>query len=180
MVTMIVAVVALTGLGLLLGLILGLAAQRLTVESSPITAEVEALMPGSQCGQCGFAGCAQAAGAIADGSAPLNACPPGGHALAVKIAALLGVKFEGDAQEHVVRTAFVEEAKCIGCTKCFQACPTDAIVGAAKQIHGVLQEYCTACKACVDVCPTEAMHLAQVQPDLNDWRWPKPPGRYAA
>jgi Na+-translocating ferredoxin:NAD+ oxidoreductase subunit B len=176
---MIVAVLALTGLGLVLGLILGLAAQRLAVESNPVAVEVEALMPGSQCGQCGFAGCSQAAGAIAEGSAPLNACPPGGQSLALKIATLLGVSFQADAEE-VAKTAIVNEALCIGCTKCFQACPTDAIVGAAKQIHGVIQEYCTACGACADACPTQAMRVAPVQPDLNDWRWPKPPGRFAA
>jgi Na+-translocating ferredoxin:NAD+ oxidoreductase subunit B len=177
---MLIAVVALTGLGLVLGLILGLAAQRLAVEGNPIVSEVEALMPGSQCGQCGFAGCSQAAGAIAEGAAPLNACPPGGQGLAVKIAALLGVSFEANPEEQVVRTAFVDEAKCIGCMKCFQVCPTDAVVGAPKQIHGVIQEHCTACKACVDVCPTEAMHVEALQPDLNDWRWPKPIGRSAA
>jgi electron transport complex protein RnfB len=177
---MLIAVAALTLLGLVLGLTLGLAAQRLAVESNPVVAEIEGMMPGSQCGQCGFAGCSQAAGAIADRTAPLNACPPGGEALAVKIAAVLGVSFDAAECDSVVRAARVLEAQCIGCTKCFQVCPTDAIVGAPKQMHSVLLEFCTACKACVDACPTEAMHLEPVSLGIDSWRWPKPKGRVAA
>ena len=169
------AVVVLALLGLTIGLVLGVAAQRLKVEENPVARGIERLLPGSQCGQCGFAGCGPAAQAIADGSAPITACPPGGNSLVAKIAALMGVVLDADAMGwDERRAAIVGEELCIGCTKCFRVCPTDAIVGAPKQIHSVLRDYCTACGLCVDACPTETMHLVPVSESLDSWQWPKP------
>ncbi len=175
---MITAIACLGLLGLLIGSVLVFASTRLAVEDDPLVSEIEAMMPGSQCGQCGYAGCGAAANAIASGNAAHNACPPGGNALAVKIAALMGVVISLDTDE-APKVATVGEELCIGCTKCFRACPTDAIVGAPKQIHSVITEHCTACGLCVDACPTETVTL-QPKPDvLADWRWPKPSPRAA-
>ncbi len=71
--------------------------------------------------------------------------------------------------------AYVNEETCIGCTRCFKVCPTDAIVGAPKQIHSVVADACIACKKCVDVCPTECLSLKPTKVTLHTWRWPKPP-----
>lgn len=176
---MLLAIACLTILGTTIGLALGIASSRLSVEESPLVREIEALMPGSQCGQCGFAGCSQAASAIAEKKANVTACPPGGQHLARKIAALMGVVLEPGQGEELRKVAQVEEALCIGCTKCYRVCPTDAIVGAPKQIHAVLSEYCTACGLCVDACPTETIQLGHIAESLDEWRWPKPEPRAA-
>jgi len=172
---MISAVASLAALGLVLGLILGYAARRLAVEGNPLVAELEAMMPGSQCGQCGYPGCAGAAQALAEGSAPVTLCPPGGRDLVVALAAKLGVEADlSGVKESVPSIAEVKEEICIGCTRCYKVCPTDAIMGAAKQIHAVFREACTACGKCVDVCPTEALTMRPVPVTLQSWYWHKP------
>lgn len=172
---MIEAVVSLTTLGAVLGLGLGVAARRFYVEPSEIQAELEAMLPGSQCGQCGFPGCAGAAQVLADGKAPVTLCPPGGKSLAVALAEKLGVSADVSGMDEAQPMfASVHEEICIGCTKCFKVCPTDAIHGAVKQIHSVLKEACTGCAKCVDACPTEALILTPVPQTLSSWTWHKP------
>lgn len=169
------AILCLTLLGLLLGLLLGIAAKYLKVESSPIVDEIEAIMPGSQCGQCGFPGCRPAAEAVVDGKAPATLCPPGGTALAEQIATMLGLELDlSDVKEPELLVARVSESTCIGCTRCSKVCPTDAIVGAAKQIHAVIADACTGCKKCTEVCPTECLQMHQIEVTLLNWRWSKP------
>lgn len=172
---MIVAIISLTVLGVVLGYALGLAAKKFAVEADANVAAIEALMPGSNCGQCGFPGCAGAAAAVARGDAPVTLCPPGGKALIGELAAKLGVSVDlaGIADEGP-QIAVVEEAICIGCCRCIKVCPTDAVVGAAKQIHSVIREACTGCGACIDRCPTEALIMQPVPVTLQHWVWPKP------
>lgn len=172
---MIAALASISTLGLTLGLILGYAAQRLRVEGDPLADELQAMLPGSQCGQCGFAGCAPAAAALAKGEAPVTLCPPGGKAVAEKIAARLGIAADlSGMKEREAMHAGVREELCIGCTKCFKVCPTDAIIGAPKHIHSVIAAACTGCGKCVDVCPTECLQLNPIRVTLKTWRWPKP------
>lgn len=169
------AIVSLTSLGLVLGLLLGIAAKYLKVESSPIVNELESLLPGSQCGQCGFAGCRPAAEALAEGKAAPTLCPPGGSALVEQIALLLGVDVDlSTVSEPELLVARVSEDTCTGCTRCFKVCPTDAIVGAPKQIHSVVADACIACKKCIDVCPTECLQMHPAEVTLRNWRWAKP------
>jgi H+/Na+-translocating ferredoxin:NAD+ oxidoreductase subunit B len=169
------AVVSLTVLGTTLGLLLGIAARYLRVEGNPLVAEIEQLLPGSQCGQCGFPGCAGAAQALADGSAPVTLCPPGGRAVVQLLAAKLGVEADlSGVQDAVPMMAEIKEEICIGCTRCFKVCPTDAIMGAAQQIHVVFREACTACGKCEEVCPTESVKLQPVPVTLQSWHWHKP------
>ncbi len=169
------AIIILTLLGLALGLSLGIAAKYLKVESDPLVERVEALMPGSQCGQCGFPGCRPAAEAVVSGTAPVTLCPPGGSALVEQLAKLLGVDVDlsqtKDAEPMVAR---VSEDTCTGCTRCFKVCPTDAIVGAPKQIHAVVADACIGCEKCVAVCPTECLQMHPIDVTLRDWRWHKP------
>lgn len=172
---LVAAIVSLTVLGTVLGLLLGLAARYLRVEGNPIIAEIEQMLPGSQCGQCGYPGCTGAAQALADGSAPVTLCPPGGVALVQALADKLGVEADlSGVEDKGPQVAEVKEEICIGCTRCFKACPTDAIMGAAQQIHVVFREACTACSKCVDVCPTEALSLQPVPVTLQSWYWNKP------
>lgn len=169
------AIAVLTILGLALGFLLGLAARRFKVEADPLVETIELALPGTQCGQCGYPGCAGAAAAIASGEAPVTVCPPGGKVLAEELAAKLGVTVDLSAlDDGPPKLAGVEETTCIGCIKCLQVCPTDAIVGAPKQIHVVMAQACTGCGKCVEVCPTECLQMRPVAATLKNWHWPKP------
>lgn len=172
---MFAAVLSLSLLGVALGLALGYASKVFAVENDPVVDDIIALMPGSNCGQCGFPGCPGAAAAIADGSAPPTVCPPGGKALVAAIAERLGITVDLSAVADAgPQIAVVAEELCIGCCRCARACPTDAILGAAKQIHNVLNEACTGCNSCVDKCPTEAIAMQPVPVTLQHWVWPRP------
>ncbi len=172
---MIAAILSLTLLGVALGIGLGVAAKKFAVEGNPIVDELTALMPGSNCGQCGYPGCAGAAAAIVDGTAAPTCCPPGGKMLATAIAEKLGLSLDLSGMvDEGPKIAYVSEEICIGCCRCIKVCPTDAIVGAAKQIHNVIREACTGCSACIERCPTEAMVMKPVPVTLQHWVWPKP------
>ena len=124
---------------------------------------IDALLPQTQCEQCGYHGCRPYAEAIARGEAPINQCPPGGAAGIEKLAALLQRPVLPLDPEHGVekpRTlARIVEADCIGCTKCIQVCPVDAIVGASKLMHTVIADDCTGCELCVPACPVDCIVL---------------------
>jgi len=172
---MIAAILSITLLGIALGFALGFAAQKFAVETDARVAEIEALMPGTNCGQCGYPGCPGAAAAIAAGEATVTVCPPGGKALATALAAKLGIDADlSGVSDEGPKIATIAEEICIGCCRCIKECPTDAIVGAAKQIHAVMREACTGCGNCVDRCPTEAVKMEPVPVTLQHWVWPKP------
>ncbi len=169
------AILALLLLGLTLGSLLGIAARYLKVEGNPLQAEIEALMPGSQCGQCGYPGCGPASEAIANGEAPVTVCPPGGKALAEILAAKLGVSVDlSSVADKGPMIAYVHENLCIGCTKCFKRCPTDAIIGGPKHIHAVFADACTGCEKCFEVCPTECIEMRPLTHTVQTWYWPNP------
>ena len=171
---MFVATLVLTALGLLLGWLLGLAAKVFAVEENPIVNEVEALLPGTQCGQCGFPGCSAAAEAMVEGTAEINCCPPGGRALTETLADLLSIDLNTLGEAPVQQLASIDDTLCTGCTKCYKACPTDAIIGANKQIHAVISKACTGCSKCKDVCPEDCISLSPEPVTLNNWHWTKP------
>jgi len=169
------AIISLTALGLGLGFLLGAAARYLRVEDNPLIDEIERLMPGSQCGQCGYPGCRPAAEALVTGKAPATLCPPGGRALAEQLANKLAIEIDlSGVKDQVPMVARVDKTLCIGCARCFKVCPTDAVVGAPKQIHAVVADACIACGKCVDVCPTECLKMHLVKVTLRNWRWPAP------
>lgn len=175
---MFVTIAGLSVLGVVLGGLLSIAARLLRVEANPLVDELEAMLPGLQCGQCSFPGCRGAAEALANGQATVKLCPPGGTALAMKLAEKLHVEVDlsGDEEKHPL-IAVIEEGGCIGCTKCIQVCPTDAIVGAAKQMHTVIPNACVGGAKCVVVCPTDCIAMVPVPPaevTLKTWHWPKP------
>jgi electron transport complex protein RnfB len=124
---------------------------------------IDALLPQTQCEQCGYHGCRPYAEAIARGEAPIDQCPPGGAAGIAKLAALLDQPVLPLNPDHGIEKprmlARFVEADCIGCTKCIQACPVDAIVGAAKLMHTVIADDCTGCELCVAACPVDCIVL---------------------
>ncbi len=128
---------------------------------------LDALLPQTQCTQCGFAGCRPYAEALADGTAPINRCPPGGQAGIERLAAALGRPVlpldPACGTEKPVEVAIIDESLCIGCTLCIQACPVDAIVGAAKRMHTVLLDECTGCELCVAPCPVDCIAMRPVE-----------------
>lgn len=174
---MITSILILTLIGAVLGLMLSLVSHFLPYSENPQIAQVTDLLPGTQCGQCGYVGCSQAAAALINGKAPLTLCPPGGPSMARQLSEALGrpLAQHNSATPTLPSFARVISELCIGCTKCIQECPTDAIVGAPKQLHVVLNDACNGCGACVDVCPTEGIFLAEMQLNLSNWRWSKPP-----
>ncbi|MDD3517159.1 MAG: electron transport complex subunit RsxB [Chromatiales bacterium] len=173
---MLAAILAIGGIAGILGLVLGYSAVRFRVESDPVVDQIDALLPQTQCGQCGFAGCHPYAEAIAEGSADINLCPPGGEAVVLALADLLGrdpKPVEGETKGK--RVAVIDENVCIGCTLCIQACPVDAILGAAKQMHTVIEQECTGCELCVAPCPVDCIAMVAVKVDITTWKWPLPP-----
>jgi len=171
------ALIALVGLGAVFGAILGYAAVRFKTEGNPIADQINEVLPQTQCGQCGFPGCRPYAEAIANGEA-INKCPPGGEAGIQALADLLDLEpiplDEEHGEENVTTVAFIREDECIGCTKCIQACPVDAILGAAKQMHTVLTSECTGCDLCVEPCPVDCIDMIPEEEGLGNWHWQIP------
>lgn len=164
-------------LGAVFGSVLGFASIRFKTEGNPIADEINAILPQTQCGQCGYPGCRPYAEAIANGDL-INKCPPGGEDGIQALADLLDVEaIPLDAEhgeESVKSIAFIIEEDCIGCTKCIQACPVDAIIGAAKQMHTVIVDECTGCDLCVEPCPVDCIEMLPVAETLGQWHWELP------
>lgn len=174
--TVTLAISVLTLLALLFGLLLGYASRRFAVEEDPIVDKIDDLLPQSQCGQCGYPGCRPYAEAVGNNGERINRCAPGGEAVMNKIATLLNVDpqpigDDGQTAESVRMLAIIDEANCIGCTKCIQACPVDAIVGATRAMHTVVSDLCTGCNLCVDPCPTQCIELRPVAQTPDTWKW---------
>ena len=124
---------------------------------------IQRLLPQTQCGQCGVDGCRPYAQALARGEADIDRCPPGGDAGARALAKLLARPARpvdpARGLHKLPQVAWVREADCIGCTKCIQACPVDAIVGASKRMHTVIADLCTGCELCLPPCPVDCIEL---------------------
>ena len=140
---------------------------------SSLADRIEDLLPQTQCTKCGYAGCRPYAEAIAEGSAGYNQCPPGGAEGVARLARLLGKPViplnPAHGLERERPLALIDESACIGCTLCIQACPVDAIVGAAKQMHTVIAELCTGCDLCVPPCPVDCIAMIPVTPGKTGW-----------
>jgi Na+-translocating ferredoxin:NAD+ oxidoreductase subunit B len=141
---------------------------------------IDALLPQTQCTRCGYTGCLPYAEAIARGEADINQCPPGGTETIIALAALTGRQISplnrDNGLEAAPTVAFIDEERCIGCTKCLPPCPVDAIAGAPRRMHTVIAELCTGCELCVAPCPVDCIVmiplLASPLPSLE---LPSPP-----
>jgi electron transport complex protein RnfB len=175
---MLISTLLITLLGLLFGLGLGWAAIRFRVKGDPLVERIDALLPQTQCAQCGYPGCRPYAEAISKEEADINQCPPGGDAGIKALADLLGrepMPLNPENGEETAKTVVViDEQRCIGCTLCIQACPVDAIVGAAKLMHTVIESECTGCNLCLPPCPVDCIDIIAVKPGILSWRSPRP------
>ena len=155
-----------------------------------LAARILDALPQTQCTRCGYPDCAGYARAIEGGEADINQCPPGGQEGVVRLAQitdlpvkLLNPEFGLETPRQVV---FIDEAWCIGCTLCLDACPTDAIMGSNKRMHTVIEAYCTGCELCLPVCPVDCILLENASGEATGWAaWPQPQAdmarsRYAA
>ncbi|MCO4320161.1 electron transport complex subunit RsxB [Aliidiomarina quisquiliarum] len=169
-----IGIITLAVMALVFGLILGFAAIRFKVESDPLVDQIDEILPQTQCGQCGYPGCRPYAEAIANGE-DINKCPPGGEATIQKLADLTGREAKpldaAHGVEDVKKVAFIREDECIGCMKCIQACPVDAIIGATRQMHTIIADECTGCDLCVEPCPVDCIDMIPVATKTERWRW---------
>jgi electron transport complex protein RnfB len=175
---MLVSVLVLTTLAVVFGLGLGWAAVRFHVKSDPVVERIDALLPQTQCGQCGYPGCRPYAEAIARDQADINQCPPGGEAGIRALADLLGREPKSlnpdNGEEKPATVVRIDELRCIGCTLCIQACPVDAIVGATKLMHTVIRSECTGCDLCLPPCPVDCIDIVEVEAVLPRWQRARP------
>ena len=133
-----------------------------------------AALPQTQCTRCGYPDCAQYAQAIADGSAEINQCPPGGQTGIERLAAITGRPIVTlnpvNGMEAPRQMAWIDESWCIGCTLCLPVCPTDAIFGSNKHMHSVIEEHCTGCGLCLPVCPVDCIEMEDISGDRTGWQ----------
>jgi electron transport complex protein RnfB len=134
---------------------------------------IDDVLPQTQCRRCGYAGCRPYAEALAAGETTPDRCPPGGGEVLVSLAGILGrsvTPLHPDLEPVQPSVAIIDEARCIGCTLCIQACPVDAIVGAAKLMHTVIAAECSGCALCLPPCPVDCITLDPVSRSVETAR----------
>ena len=174
---MFIAILVMSGIAIALGAALGYSALKFRTEGNPLVEQIDAILPQTQCGQCGYPGCMPYATAMAAGEADINKCPPGGEEGIHKLADLLGKEFKPFGEGAVTKpksVAIIDESTCIGCTLCIQACPVDAIVGAAKQMHTIIAKECTGCELCIAPCPVDCISMVELPQTVQNWKWQYP------
>lgn len=153
------AILTLSFIALLAGLGLSFASRRLPSSSDDLVEQVNELLPQTQCAQCGYVGCRPYAAAVVNDAAAINLCPPGGEETVERLAQLLGREPVPLEKNVVPGVAVIDEARCIGCLHCRNACPVDAIVGAAQFMHTVIASECTGCELCIAPCPVDCITM---------------------
>ncbi|MES2579654.1 MAG: electron transport complex subunit RsxB [Pseudomonadota bacterium] len=144
------------------------------IETNRLIAQIDAILPQTQCEKCGYPGCKPYAVAIVNSEADINQCPPGGDAGIHALANLTRMEYKPLNAENGVEKpkalAFIDEDICIGCTLCIQACPVDAILGASKQMHTVIENECTGCELCLAPCPVDCITMQPIETVSDNWQ----------
>lgn len=156
---MLIAVITIATIALIAGIGLSVASRRLPSSADDLVEQVNDLLPQTQCAQCGYPGCRPFAAALVEERAAINLCPPGGEDTVRRLAELLGREVLPLAESVTPAVAVIDEALCIGCTHCRNACPVDAIVGAHQLMHTVIEIECTGCELCVAPCPVDCISM---------------------
>lgn len=162
------AALVLGGIATLCGLVLTLAARALPRDADTLVEQIDALLPQTQCAQCGFPGCRPYAQAIANRETDINRCPPGGQRTIDELARLLNRPSQPLADglhEAPDALAVIDESRCIGCARCLPACPVDAIIGAHQWMHTVVADLCTGCELCIEPCPVDCISMVENRED---------------
>ena len=161
------AALVLGGIGLVAAILLSIArralASRQDSNADAVVTAIDAILPQSQCAQCGYPGCRPYAQAVAAGER-LDLCPPGGPRVVAALEELLGRKADAELADPVDAVVRIVAKDCIGCALCIDACPVDAIAGAPKYLHGVIEERCTGCELCLPACPADCIELVPRSP----------------
>lgn len=153
---------------IIIAILLILADKFLKSDENELVTKIDAMLPQTQCGQCGYPGCKPYAEAIANNGDAINKCQPGGERLIKELAEMLGVDVIDPAKEKKTpQVVVIDEEKCIGCTKCIQVCPPDCIVGAVKKMHTVIEKDCTGCELCIDVCPVDCIDIVKLKQNFK-------------
>ncbi|WP_047539628.1 electron transport complex subunit RsxB [Methylotenera versatilis] len=144
------------------------------MEANRLITQIDAILPQTQCAKCGYPGCKPYATAIVNGEADINQCPPGGDTGIRILANLTHMEYKPlNAENGIEKSkalAFIDEATCIGCTLCIQACPVDAILGASKQMHTVITNECTGCELCLAPCPVDCITMQPIETVSDNWQ----------
>ena len=160
---MLTPIALLAAVGIAIGALLAVTGRRMPQQSDSPVERVNALLPQTQCGQCGYTGCRPYAEAIVAGDAHINQCAPGGNSTVTALADLLGRPTDTVNPNYGIpgapQIAVIDEAACIGCALCIDACPVDAIIGAAQFTHTVIRSECTGCELCLQPCPVDCITL---------------------
>ena len=175
---MLEALLIFIGLAILFGTLLGYASIKFKVEGNPVSEQIDKILPQTQCGQCGYPGCKPYADALANGEAEVNKCVPGGTEVMIQISEITGLEQKemeaADDPNKIKEVAVIDEDVCIGCVLCIKACPVDAILGATKLMHTVIEKECTGCELCLPVCPVDCIDMRPVAVTTDNWKWPMP------
>jgi electron transport complex protein RnfB len=143
------------------------------VSDTALAERLDAALPQTQCTRCGYADCRAYAQAMASGQADINQCPPGGAEGIARLAAITGRDVVALNPAHGAagprKLMFVDEAWCIGCTLCIEACPVDCIVGAPKAMHTIIEDLCTGCELCLPACPVDCIGVEHATPGRSGW-----------
>jgi electron transport complex protein RnfB len=168
-ITVLTAVVTITGIALFAGLLLGFVSRKLPADRESLVERINDTLPQTQCAQCGYPGCRPYAAAIVNDGAAINLCPPGGAETARRLADLMGCDALSPAEQSAgfAAVALIDETACIGCTHCRDACPVDAITGAQQYMHTVIAAECTGCELCVPRCPVDCISMVSATPAFS-------------